>query len=153
MNPEILNTSFEVVSMWEHKKDTLKNLLASHTKTILYFYPKDNTPWCSVEAKDFTCMKQKFDDLWIHIIWVSKDSLASHDKFIKDMELDIDLISDPELILHKEFGAFGEKNNYWKIVMWVIRSTFLLDNNGEIIRSWKNVKAKGHVEKVLKEIV
>jgi peroxiredoxin Q/BCP len=153
MKTEILNTSFEVVSMWEHKKDTLKNLLVSHAKTILYFYPKDNTPWCSIEAKDFSCIKQKFIDLWINIIWVSKDSIESHNKFIEKQELSIDLISDPNLILHKEFWAYWEKNNYWKIIQWVIRSTFLLNNNWEIIKSWKNVKAKWHAEKVLREIV
>lgn len=153
MKTEILNTSFDVISWWEYKKDTLKDLLSKTPRTILYFYPKDNTPWCSLEAKSFTCLKQSFSDLWIHIIWVSKDSIDSHNKFIEKQELDIDLISDPDLILHKEFWAYWEKNNYWKIVEWVIRSTFLLDDKGEILKAWKNVKATWHVEKVLKEIV
>jgi peroxiredoxin Q/BCP len=64
----------------------------------------------------------------------------------------VDLISDPELVLHKELWAFGEKNNYWKIVQWVIRSTFLINKDGEIVQEWRNVRAKWHAEKVLREI-
>lgn len=143
---ELVNTDLSV----ENKK--LSELL-NKDKNIIYFYPKDNTPWCSLEAIDFTCMKEKFDELWINIIWVSKDSSDSHKKFISNLSLWIKFISDKDLILHKELWTFWEKNNYWKIVMWVIRSTFLVSKNGEIIKEWRNVKAKWHVEKILKEIV
>lgn len=137
---------------WEEWVFSLKELLSFSEKTIIYFYPKDNTPGCTTEAKDFSCLKNEFKKLWIAIIWVSKDTLDSHRVFISKKDLSIDLISDPDLVLHKEFWAFGEKNNYWKIVQWVIRSTFLLDSHGNILKEWKNVKAKWHAEKVLKEI-
>lgn len=129
------------------EKDICKN-----GKTILYFYPKDNTPWCTVEAKDFTNLKKEFQKLWYNIIWVSKDKISSHEKFLQKQELAIDLISDEDLILHKKFWAYGEKKSFWKTVVWVIRSTFILDKDCNIIKQYKNVKAKNHAEKVLKEL-
>ena len=131
---------------------SLEELFAQNEKTLLYFYPKDNTPGCTLENKDFTCEVQKFKDMWIALVGVSKDSVESHKKFITSQWLQNPLISDPELILHKELWAFGEKNNYGKIIQWVIRSTFLFDKKWEILKSWKNVKATGHVAKVLREI-
>lgn len=150
-----MNTEKEydyIDSNWNKWVSSLANLLKKSSKTILYFYPKDNTPGCSIEAKDFTCLKGEFEKLWIQIIWVSKDSIDSHIKFIKDLSLWIDLISDPELVLHKELWTYWEKNNYWKIVMWVIRSTFLISSNWDIIKEWRNVKATWHAEKILKEL-
>lgn len=151
----LMNTKKEydyIDSNWNKWVSSLANLLKKSPKTILYFYPKDNTPGCSIEAKDFTCLKGEFEKLWIQIIWVSKDSIDSHIKFIKDLSLWIDLISDPELILHKELWTYWEKNNYWKILMWVIRSTFLISSNWDIIKEWRNVKATWHAEKILKEL-
>lgn len=140
VNPDL---SVETKKLWEILKSD---------NTIIYFYPKDNTPGCSVEAKDFTYLKWEFAKLGIDIVWVSKDSTESHKKFISNLSLEIPFISDKDLVLHKELGTYWEKNNYWKIVMWVIRSTFLVAKNGEIIREWKNVKAKDHAAKVLREI-
>jgi len=140
-----------LLSSWEEKSLKLKDLLWKD-KTILYFYPKDNTPGCTVENQDFTSLKREFDKLWIKLVWVSKDSISSHRKFIEKQWLKNDLISDPDLILHKELGVYGEKKNYWKIVMWVIRSTFLLDTDGEVLKEWRNVRAKGHAERILKEL-
>lgn len=137
---------------WEISDIELKDLFKKSEKTILYFYPKDNTPWCSLEAKDFSCLNQEFEKLWIQIIGVSKDSIESHSKFISNLSLWINLISDPELVLHKEYWVYWEKNNYWKIVMWVIRSTFLIDSDWNIIKEWRNVKATWHAEKILKEL-
>ncbi|MCP4523653.1 MAG: peroxiredoxin [Candidatus Gracilibacteria bacterium] len=130
----------------------MKTLLSFSDRTLLYFYPKDNTPGCTVENKDFSALKKEFSGLGITIIGVSKDSISSHEKFITSQELQIDLISDPELILHKELGAYGEKNNYGKIVQGVIRSTFLFNQKGDILKEWKNIRAKGHAERVLKEL-
>lgn len=135
--------SVETKKFWEILKSD---------KTIVYFYPKDNTPGCSLEAKDFNCLMWEFKKIGIDIIWVSKDSIESHKKFITNLALEIPFISDSDLSLHKELGVYGEKNNYWKIVMWVIRSTFLVAKNGEILREWRNVKATGHATKVLREI-
>lgn len=139
-------------SSWNILISSLADLLKKSEKTILYFYPKDNTPWCSIEAKDFTCLKWEFQKLWIQIIWISKDNIESHKKFKNDLSLWLDLISDPNLILHKELWVYWEKNNYWKIVMWVIRSTFLFDNKWNLIKEWRNVKATWHAQKILAEL-
>lgn len=143
---EILNTNFEVQNI------SLKEIFSLSEKTILFFYPKDATPWCSLENKDFTFFKEEFLKKWIQLIWVSKDSIESHKKFITNYELKNPLISDTSLTLHKELWAFWEKNNYWKIVQGVIRSTFLFDNKWNLLKQWKNIKAKWHVEKILKEL-
>ena len=136
---------------WDTWVFTLKELLSFSNKTILYFYPKDNTPGCTIDNKDFSCLKEEFKKKWIGLIWVSKDSIESHMKFIENHNLQVDLISDPDLVLHKELWVYGEKNNYWKIVMWIIRSTFLVDSNWEILKEWRNVKATWHAERLLKE--
>ncbi|QFR39524.1 peroxiredoxin [Candidatus Gracilibacteria bacterium 28_42_T64] len=130
----------------------LKTLLSFSDKTLLYFYPKDNTPGCTLENKDFSCLKDQFAEKGITVIGVSKDSIESHKKFIESQDLKVDLISDPNLALHKELSAYGEKNNYGKIVMGVIRSTFLLNKQGEILGEWRNIRATGHAERILKKI-
>lgn len=140
---------FRVSGKEEHV--TLKEIL-NWKKTILFFYPKDNTPGCSIENKDFTELKTDFLEKWYQIIWVSKDSLASHSKFVESHSLENDLISDPDLVLHKELWAYWEKNNYGKIVKGVIRSTFLINEKGEVVKEYKNIRAKGHAMRVLKEI-
>lgn len=148
-----LNKKYEAVAYtWDTWVFSLKELLSFGKKTLLYFYPKDNTPGCTIENKDFSCLKGEFAKIWIVVIWVSKDSISSHKDFIKSQDLKVDLISDPELTLHKYFWAYWEKNNYWKIVQGTIRSTFLLDSEGNILKSWKNVKATNHAQKVLKEL-
>jgi len=148
-----LENKFKAVSFkWEEAELSLSDLLAFSDKTLLYFYPKDNTPGCTTENKDFSCLKWEFEKLWITLIWVSKDSVESHKKFIDSQELSIDLISDPDLVLHKELLAYWEKMNYWKIVMWVIRSTFLVNKNWEILWEWRNIRAKWHADRILKEL-
>ena len=148
-----INEKFQVLlENWESSELSLNDIFSKSQKTLLYFYPKDNTPGCTLENKDFSCLKWEFDKLWITLVWVSKDSIESHKKFKQNHSLDNILISDPELVLHKEFWAFWEKNNYWKIVMWVIRSTFLVDNNWKILCEWKGIKATWHAERLLKEL-
>lgn len=120
--------------------------------TLVYFYPKDDTPGCTLEAHDFTRLKQNFADLGVEIVGVSRDTEDSHEKFKAKQSLDITLISDTSEELHHQFGVIGEKNNYGKIIMGVIRSTFLLNSkNGEILKAWRSVRATGHAEKVLRE--
>lgn len=133
----------------EVKTLDLKSLLQQQEKTLLFIYPKDNTPWCTKENKDFTCLKEEFEKIWIHLIGVSKDSIASHQRFVEKQQLWIDLLSDLDLILHKSLWAYGEKKNYGKIYMGVIRSTFLINRQGEILEAWRNVKATGHAERIL----
>lgn len=130
----------------------LSPILEKSSRTLLYFYPKDDTPGCTLEAQDFTRLKAEFASLGVQIIWVSKDSDASHEKFCGKYSLGIELISDESGELHEQFGVIGEKKNYGKTYIGVRRSTFLLDSTGEILREWRNVKATGHAEKVLKEI-
>lgn len=148
-----LENKYEVLTWnWEVKMLSLSEILSDDKKTLLYFYPKDNTPWCSLENKDFTCLKKDFEAKWIKLVWVSKDSIESHKKFKNNFMLENDLISDVDLVLHKELWAYWEKNNYWKIVLWVIRSTFLFDENKNLIKSWKGIKATWHANRVLGEI-
>jgi thioredoxin-dependent peroxiredoxin len=120
--------------------------------TLLYFYPKDDTPGCTLEAQDFTRLKGDFSKLGIEIIGISKDSESSHAKFCDKYDLGIRLISDESGELHEMFSVIGEKKNYGKTYVGVIRSTFLVDTDGNILREWRNVKATGHAEKVLREV-
>jgi peroxiredoxin Q/BCP len=131
---------------------SLSDLFKKADKTILYFYPKDNTPGCTIENKDFSCLKAMFDSLWIQLVWVSKDSIASHIKFVEKQELAVDLLSDPELELHNELWVYWEKMNYWKKYMWVIRSTFIINSNWEVLQEYRNVRAKWHAERIFKEL-
>lgn len=141
---------------WVQWTDTFErsreDILATSTNTLLYFYPKDNTPWCTVEAVDFTRLSDDFAALDIQIVWVSKDSLKSHCSFVEKHRLQAIYLSDPDLALHKKYGARGEKKMYGKVSQWVIRSTFLLDAKGNIQKERRNVRAKGHAERVLKEL-
>lgn len=146
-----LDHTLDLTSGGSHAQLTLGELLAKSPKTILYFYPKDNTPGCTMEAQDFTRLRAEFASEGISIIGVSKDSAASHQKFQNGCSLGIDLISDGGTLVDV-FGVMGEKNMYGKIVFGMKRSTFLLDASGAILREWRNVKATGHAEKVLREI-
>lgn len=130
----------------------LASILSQSEKTLLYFYPKDDTPGCTLEAQDFTRLKKDFEVIGIQIIGISKDPDVSHEKFCNKYSLGIKLISDASGELHEQFGVIGEKKNYGKIYIGVIRSTFLLDSTGTILREWRNVKATGHAEKVLREL-
>lgn len=131
---------------------SFESLIQQSPKTLLYFYPKNNTPGCTTQAIGFTQYIEEFTALWIQVIWVSKDSTDSHCGFIAKHWLKPYYLSDPDLILHKQFGAYWEKNNYGKIVTWVIRSTILLDKSWNIIQAWHNVRAKWHAERILKVV-
>lgn len=148
-----LQQIYRVVSAsGETKELSLADIFSANKKTLLYFYPRDNTPGCTLENTDFSSMVQDYKNQGITLVWVSKDTTESHQKFISQHNLQIDLISDSDLNLHKQLWAYGEKNNYWKIVQWVIRSTFLFDNQGNILQQWKNVRAKWHAQRILKEV-
>lgn len=117
--------------------------------TVLYFYPRDNTPGCTTQGKDFTKALPKFQKLNARVIGVSKDSLASHEKFRGKQGLRVGLVSDPEGELCKKFDVIHEKSLYGKKFIGIVRSTFLLDGNGKVLREWRKVKVPGHVEEVL----
>ena len=117
-------------------------------KIILYFYPKDNTSGCTQEACDFRDNINRLTSK-ATVIGVSPDSINSHIKFQQKQSLNFILLSDFEHKLSEAFGAWGEKSLYGKKYMGIIRSTFILDKTGKIIKSWSKVKVKGHVEEVL----
>jgi peroxiredoxin Q/BCP len=121
---------------------------------VFYFYPKDNTPGCTREAQDFTSKETlaKLKKLGAHVVGVSKDSIKSHCTFRDKFALKFPLLSDPDLTVHKAYGAFGEKTMYGKKVEGVIRTTFLIGPDGKLARVWKGVKVDGHVAKVLEAL-
>lgn len=121
-------------------------------KVVLYFYPKDNTSGCTLEAKDFTQLQQEYLDKGYRIIGVSRDSVKSHKNFITKQELNLLLLSDINEELVRAFDVFKEKSMYGKKYMGIVRSTFILDESGNIIKEYRNVKAKGHAESVLHEL-
>jgi peroxiredoxin Q/BCP len=118
-------------------------------KVVLYFYPKDSTPGCTTESCDFRDRDEAIRAAGAVVIGVSKDSLASHEKFRAKYELPFTLLTDKESQVATAYGAFGEKNMYGKKVMGTIRSTFLIDEKGVIERTWSPVKVAGHAEAVL----
>jgi len=119
---------------------------------VLYFYPKDNTSGCTLEAKEFTCLVDDFSDLNAMVIGVSKDSIKSHNNFIEKHDLDIELLSDPEHEVMEKYGVWQMKKLYGREFMGVVRSTFLISPEREIAHVWYKVKAKGHAEKVLETL-
>ena len=118
-------------------------------KVVLYFYPKDDTPGCTVEAKDFTALKRKFSANGIAIIGVSKDTIAKHEKFADKFSLRINLASDESGEICKKFGVWVEKKNYGRKYMGIERTTFLIDQKGIVAKVWRKVKVKNHAEVVL----
>lgn len=121
-------------------------------KVILYFYPKDNTPGCTTEACDFRDNFKAIGDLNTIILGISKDNLNSHNKFIEKFNLPFVLLSDEEQVVCKLYDVIKEKNMFGKKVMGIERSTFLIDENGLLIKEYRKVKVKGHVEAIIEEI-
>ena len=116
---------------------------------VLYFYPKDSTPGCTLEGQDFRDLHNKFRRLKTVILGVSRDSIASHEKFKEKQKFPFDLLSDPDEKLCKLFDVIHEKSLYGRKFMGVVRSTFLIDANGRLRREWRSVKVKGHADEVL----
>lgn len=131
-------------------KIALKDFIGK--KVILYFYPKDNTPGCTTQACEFTQNYEKFGDKNAVIIGISPDSAKSHENFIKKFELKHILLSDSEKEVAKAYGAWGLKKNYGKEYEGIIRSTFVIDEEGNIAKIYSNVRAKDHAFKVLEEL-
>ena len=119
---------------------------------VLYFYPKDNTPGCTQEGIDFSSNYRKFNNLNTEIIGISKDNIKSHENFKKKYKYKFDLISDEDEKICKMFDVIKEKNMYGKKYMGIERSTFIIDKKGKLLKEWRKVKVKGHVEEVLKFI-
>ena len=119
---------------------------------VLYFYPKDSTPGCTLEGQDFRDNKSKFSARNTVILGVSRDSIKSHENFKSKQSFSFDLLSDPDEKLCKQFDVIKEKNMYGKKVIGIERSTFLIDEDGILVKEWRKVKVKGHVGEVLEEI-
>lgn len=121
-------------------------------KVILYFYPRDLTPGCTRQAQGFSDIIDAINEKNTVVLGVSKDSTESHLKFIDKGNLRITLLSDPEKQVITQYGAWGEKNNYGQKTLGVIRTTFLIDENGTISKVWKNVRVAGHCQKVYESL-
>ncbi|MFM9864534.1 MAG: peroxiredoxin [Micropepsaceae bacterium] len=129
------------------KKVSLKDFAGK--PIVLYFYPKDDTPGCTKEALDFSASAAAFKKAGAAVIGVSKDSVASHDKFKKKHTLSLILASDPEGEVIESYGSWVEKSMYGRKYMGIDRSTFLIDGKGRLAKIWRKVKVPGHVEEVL----
>ena len=119
---------------------------------ILYFYPKDNTPGCITEAKEFSALLDEFENENAIVLGISPDSPKKHCNFIEKQALEVTLLSDEEKKVLKAYGAWGIKKIYGKEYEGVIRSTVIINPNGEIVKEYKKVRAKGHAKKVLEDL-
>ena len=132
------------------KKVRLKDLRGQNV--VLYFYPKDSTPGCTTEGRDFSALHAKFRRQKTLIFGVSRDSVASHEKFKAKQGFPFDLLSDPDEKLCKAFDVIHEKSLYGKKFMGIVRSTFLIDKTGKLRQEWRKVKVSGHAEEVLEAV-
>lgn len=119
---------------------------------VLYFYPKDNTPGCTIEAIDFSTERESFARLNTRIVGVSPDSVKSHQGFSAKQNLSITLAADPEKAVLQKYGVWQIKKNYGKEYEGVVRTTYLIDPEGRIARVWSPVSVKGHVQDVLMQL-
>jgi peroxiredoxin Q/BCP len=132
------------------EKISLKDFLGK--KVILYFYPKDDTPGCTKEACSFTDQYSKIKKQGAVVLGISADSVESHKKFQKKYNLGIDLLSDPDKEVINKYGVWKEKNMYGKKTMGIERTTFLIDEKGNIAKIFPRVRVEGHTEAILQEL-
>ena len=131
-------------------KYSLKDSIGKYV--VIYFYPKDDTPGCTIETNDFNKLLSKFKKLECEVYGISKDNLKSHDKFRDKYKIKFDLLADEELTVLKKYKVWGKKKFMGREFMGIIRTTFLIDKNGKIIKIWKNVKVKDHAKEVLETL-
>ena len=132
------------------KNYSIKNSLGKYI--VLYFYPKDNTPGCTTETIDFNKLLPNFKRLNCEVYGISKDNLESHDKFRDKYKIKFDLLADEELKLLKKYKVWGKKKFMGREFMGTIRSTYLIDKTGKILKVWYNVKVKDHAKEVLETL-
>ncbi len=140
-NFKLTSTSGDVLEVSKVKKNI-----------ILYIYPKDDTPGCTLESKDFSNLNNLFKKRKTVVLGISKDSISSHLKFKKKYKLKFDLLSDEKLVVIKKYGAWGKKKFLGKSYMGIIRSTFLINSKGKLLKVWSNVRVKDHAKEVLAEL-
>ena len=119
---------------------------------VIYFYPKDDTPGCTLETNDFNKLLPNFKKLNCEILGISKDNLKSHDKFREKYKIKFNLLADEDLEVLKKYKVWGKKKFMGREFMGIIRTTFLLDKKGKIIKIWENVKVKDHAKEVLETL-
>jgi len=129
---------------------SLKDSLGKYI--VLYFYPKDDTPGCTIETNDFNKLLTKFKKLNCEILGISKDNLKSHDKFRDKYKIKFDLLADEEIKVLKKYKVWGKKKFMGREFMGIVRTTFLIDKKGKIIKIWNNVKVKDHAKEVLETL-
>ena len=129
---------------------SLKNSMGKYV--VLYFYPKDDTPGCTIETNDFNKLLSKFKKLECEIYGISKDNLKSHVKFRDKYNIKFDLLADEEIKVLKKYKVWGKKKFMGREFMGIIRTTFLIDKKGKIIKIWNNVKVKDHAKEVLETL-
>jgi len=122
------------------------------SKLVIYFYPKDSTPGCTLEGQNFRDRYDEFKKAGAEILGVSRDSLKAHENFKARQEFPFDLLSDADETLCRQFDVIHEKNMYGRKVMGIVRSTFLIDSNGVLQKEWRKVRVKGHVDDVLEAV-
>ena len=129
------------------KEYSLKDSLGNYV--VIYFYPKDDTPGCTIETNDFNKLLPKFKKLNCEILGISKDNLKSHDKFRDKYKIKFDLLADEEIKVLKKYKVWAKKKFMGREFMGIVRTTFLIDKQGKIIKIWDNVKVKDHAKEVL----
>ena len=132
------------------KDYSLKNSIGKYV--VIYFYPKDDTPGCTIETKDFNKLLIKFKKLDCEIYGISKDSLKSHNKFKNKHKIKFDLLTDEELKVLKLYKVWVKKKFMGREFMGTIRSTFLIDKKGKILKKWKDIRVKDHAKEVLETL-
>jgi peroxiredoxin Q/BCP len=131
---------------------SLSDLISKKLSVVLYFYPKDSTPGCTIQACDFRDNMELLSSKNVVVLGVSKDSAKSHQNFIEKQSLNFSLLLDEDLKIHNKYGVWREKMNYGRTYMGTSRSTFIIGTDRKIKFAKYNVKAKGHVERLIKEL-
>ena len=129
------------------KEYSLKDSLGNYV--VIYFYPKDDTPGCTIETNDFNKLLPKFKKLDCEILGISKDNLKSHDKFRDKYKIKFDLLADEKIKVLKKYKVWAKKKFMGREFMGIVRTTFLIDKKGKILKIWENVKVKDHAKEVL----
>ncbi|MDC0408041.1 peroxiredoxin [Candidatus Pelagibacter sp.] len=129
---------------------SLKDSLGKYV--VLYFYPKDDTPGCTIETNDFNKLLLKFKKLECEVYGISKDNLKSHNKFRDKYKIKFDLLADEETKVLKKYKVWAKKKFMGREFMGILRTTFLIDKKGKIINVWENVKVKDHAKEVLETL-
>ena len=132
------------------KNYSLKDSIGKYV--VLYFYPKDDTPGCTIETNDFNKLLLSFKKLNCEVYGISKDNLTSHDKFKDKYKIKFDLLADEELKLLKKYKVWGKKKFMGREFMGTVRSTYLIDKKGKVLKTWTNVKVKDHAKEVLETL-